>query len=232
MKVQVGVISHKPGKLFERCMESLTRHYAGIDYGLILQLTEGSNAQNWNRLIDRADCDLLAVLEDDTAVLRPLWLFSLVESMKNLDEAGIIMPVETKDGSNPDPGFVRWLDQTSQVHHTYGFCNLFRMEAMQDIRADENLTYFVDIDLAYQIQAKGWQCYCNGHVWMLHGDTAGRMSTNPDIEAMQAVDRAYMERKWQGEALISCSKCGGPLRQAGNVLFCQNENCITLKGEI
>jgi GT2 family glycosyltransferase len=232
MKVQVGVISHKPGKLFERCMESLTRHYAGMDYGLILQLTEGSNAQNWNRLIDRADCDFLLVLEDDTAVLKPLWLSSLVESMKYFDEAGIIMPIKTKDGSTPDADFVQWLDKTSQVHATYGFCNLFRMEAMRDIQADESLDYFVDVDLAYQIQAKGWKCYCNGHVWMLHGDTKGHMSTNPDIEAMQAIEMEYLEQKWKDVGVISCSKCGGPLKQAGNVLFCQNENCITLKGEI
>lgn len=194
MKVQVGVISHKPGDLFERCMESLVRIPAGIDYELKLQLTEGSNAENWNRLMERCDAEFVCVLEDDTAALKPFWLKSLVQTMVDYPACGIVMPVETKDGKEADPGFIRWLNKTQAVEQTYGFCNLIRKKV--GLKADENLKYFVDVDLSYQAMNKGWQCVCNGHVWMLHGSPEGRMSTDAEILKLQEKDHLYMVEKW------------------------------------
>lgn len=196
-KVQVGIISHKPGTMLARCLDSLVRHEAGIDYKLLIQTGPGSNAENWNLLVDRANCEYLCVMEDDTAALRPMWLASLVETMELHPGAAIVMPIETKDGLVPDLGFKQWCDKTSIVPATYGFCNLIRMGA--GLRADEKLTYFVDVDLSNQALAAGWQCYCNGHVWMLHGSKDGRMSADPNIEVLQAIDRAYMESKWSSK---------------------------------
>ena len=68
MQVEVGIISHKPqgNELLERCIQSLIRVNAGVSYNLILQLTPGSYAENWNRLMARANADFVCVLEDDT----------------------------------------------------------------------------------------------------------------------------------------------------------------------
>lgn len=195
MKIQVGVISYKPGEMLQRCLDGLVRVQAGIDYELVLQLTEGSNAENWNRLMERCDADFICILEDDTAPLKPFWLKSLVEPMKTWSDAGIIMPIETKDGQHEDPGFTRWLNTTTEVEQTYGFCNLIRREI--GLKADEKLTYYVDIDLALQARAKGWKCLCNGHVWMLHGNqNGGRMSDDPGIKEVQASDMKYLQEKW------------------------------------
>ena len=199
MKIQVGIISHKPGKLFERCIQGLIQVDAGVDYELLLQLTSGTCAENWNRLYRRMDSDFLCVLEDDTAAIRPMWLKSLVSTMKMYPQCGIVMPIETKDGEHADPGFVPWLNKTIPVAQVFGFCNLIRKGVK--LEADEKLTYFNDIDLGYQAQAQGWQTLCNGHVWMLHGGDEKRLSNAQDIEIFQVKDMQYMAHKWpvQGE---------------------------------
>uniref|UniRef100_A0A6H1ZGM5 Glycosyltransferase n=1 Tax=viral metagenome TaxID=1070528 RepID=A0A6H1ZGM5_9ZZZZ len=194
MNITIGIMSHEPSELLERCLKSLIDIDAGVPYELKLQLTPGTNPENWNRLFAKCNGDLVCMLEDDTAALRPMWLKSLVDTMLRFPDCGLVMPVETKDGIRPDPGFVPWLNKTSQVIQTFGFCNLIRKGI--DLKADENLTYFVDIDLAYQIQQANWKCYCNGHVQMLHGATQGRLSNASDIIEKQREDREYLAKKW------------------------------------
>jgi hypothetical protein len=205
--VEVGILCHKPqgNELLERCLQSLIRVEAGVKYNLILQLDPVSHAENWNRLMERANADFICVLEDDTAALRPFWLRSLVETMYLRPDAAIVMPIETKDGTIPDNGFRPWLDSISPVHSTFGFCNVLRRKA--GLRADENLTYFVDIDLSRQAWENGWSCYCNGHVWLLHGAPTGRV-TSPDkqeegLEEKQKPDRDYLADKWKGKIQFS-----------------------------
>jgi len=197
--LELGIISHKPqdNPLLERCIQSLIRVNAGLQYNLILQLTPGTYAQNWNRLMARVNADFVCIIEDDTAAIKPMWLRSLVRTMAQFRDAAIIMPIETKDHVNPDPGFKQWMDKTVEVHTTFGFCNLVRKEA--GLKADENLeNYFVDIDLAYQARAKGWRTICNGHVWMLHGADEGRVSSpeQDDLEEKQKPYRDYLQKKW------------------------------------
>lgn len=205
MKIQLGIICHEPvnNPLLERCLQSLTRVPAGIEYELLLQLTSGSHAENWNRLVDRCDADFICIMEDDTAALKPFWLKSMIETMLCYKDAGIVMPIETKDGSAPDPGFKRWLDVTLPVASTFAFCNVIRRDV--GLRADENLKWFVDIDLAKQAQHLGWQCYVNGHVWLLHGSPEGRLNS-PDRENLQELQRPcweYFTNKWNGKENVT-----------------------------
>jgi GT2 family glycosyltransferase len=193
MRIQVGILSHNPGEMLERCLRSLIRIPAGIEYELKLQLTEGSNAENWNRLYHSCDADLICMLEDDTAAIRPLWLKSMVETMMFDPNCGVVMPIETKDEINPDPGFKQWMNKTSQIQQVYGFCCLWRR--FEWLKADEKLTYFVDIDNGYQLQRKGYDALCNGHVMMLHGGP-DRLSEDADIVKRQEKDRKYLIEKW------------------------------------
>jgi hypothetical protein len=199
MQVEVGIISHKPqdNELLERCIKSLIRTPAGVPYNLILQFTPGSYAENWNRLMARANAEFVCILEDDTAAIRPMWLRSLAGTMVQHRDAAIVMPIETKDGRHADPGFRAWQDKLTQIPATYGFCNLIRREV--GLEADENLTYFTDVDLAYQAYDKGWTCLCNGHVWLLHGAEEGRMTSpeRDDLDEIQKPDKDYLEEKWK-----------------------------------
>lgn len=193
--VTVGIISHKPGEMLERCLKSLAEIPAGIPYDLKLQAGEGTNAQNWNRLWKKCEgADFICMLEDDTAAIRPMWLLGLVETLRKHPVFGIVMPIETKDGVREDPGYTELLNATTRVAQTYGFCNLIRKGVR--LEADESLTYFVDIDLAFQALEQGWELGCNGHVWMLHGAQNGRLSQAADIEAKQEKDKLYLQRKW------------------------------------
>ena len=196
IRIDLGIISHKPGPMLERCLQSLIAIPAGVSYRLLLQLTPGTNSENWNRLFKRCEADFICILEDDTAAIRPFWLKSMVETMLTYPQAGIVMPVETKDGMYSDLGFRQWLNKTVMVDQTFGFCNLIRKGVQ--LEADENLTYFVDIDLAYQARAKGWHCLCNGHVWLLHGSPEkDRLSDMVDLREKQEKDRLYLAEKWQ-----------------------------------
>lgn len=198
MKVEVGIISHDPGALLERCLESLVRFPAGLEYKLVLQLTAGSNAENWNRLRSKMNGDLLCIMEDDTAVIRPNWLKSLVETMMIHEKCGILMPIETKDGETPDPGFEMWMNKTQIIEQSYGFCNLIRKEVK--IEADEKMEYFVDSDLSFQARVLGWDVMCNGHVLMLHGGD-DRLSTVNGIDEKQEKDKKYISDKWRPQVV-------------------------------
>lgn len=203
MKVTVGIISHKPGVMLERCLQSLVDIPAGIHFDLKVQISEGTNPQNWNRLWEKCTGDLVCMLEDDTAPLKPMWLKSLVQTMQDATDAGLVMPIETKDGTLADQGFVQWLNRTSEIPQSYGFCNLIRRDL--PLRADESLTYFVDIDLARQVQECGARLICNGHVWMLHGDPAGgRLSNAENIRETQAKDMEYLHGKW-GQRILKAA---------------------------
>lgn len=198
--VEVGVISYKPqdNELLERCLQSLIRISAGVPYNLILQLTQGTYAENWNRLMERANADFVCVLEDDTAAMRPMWLRSMARTLQQNRDCGIVMPIETKDGRVPDPGFKQWLDKVSYLDRTYGFCNLIRNNI--GLEADPNLgNYFIDIDLANQALFNNYKLLCNGHVWLLHGASEGRVSSpeQDDLVEKQKPAREYFQHKWE-----------------------------------
>jgi GT2 family glycosyltransferase len=200
LSVELGIISHAPAEneLLERCIQSLIRIPAGVKFNTILQFTPGTYAENWNRLMDRVNADFVCIIEDDTAALKPMWLRSMLRVMMQVRDCAIVMPIETKDGRNPDPGFVRWLDKVMTVQATFGFCNLIRKEA--GLRADEALgNYFVDTDLTNQAYEKGWRAVCCGHVWMLHGAEEGRVSSpeQTDLEEKQKSAREYFKKKWK-----------------------------------
>lgn len=194
MKIDVGIISHKPGPLLDRCITGLIEKEAGIKYNLLLQISEGTVTQNWNRLIDRCKGDFICILEDDTVPIHNYWLRNMVDTMTLYEECAIVMPIETKDGTYADPGFTKWMNKQSIVTETYGFCNLIRRDV--GLRADENLTYFHDIDLSNQAIAKGHICICNGFVMMQHGGP-DRMSNAPDIMTKQSKDKDYLAAKWR-----------------------------------
>lgn len=196
MKITVGVYTHNPGAMLERCLKSLIDVPAGMAYDLKLQIGPGSCAENWNAIWEKGrDADFLCIIEDDTAAIKPFWLRSLVDAMMVYPRCGLMMPIETKDGMYPDPGFRAWMNKIVPVPAAYGFCNLFRRKEL-DLRSDVELAYFNDIDLAYQVQAQGRECMAQGHVMLLHGDpTTDRISNAPD-EERQAQDREYLERKW------------------------------------
>jgi GT2 family glycosyltransferase len=201
-KVTVGIISHKPGEMLERCVRHLcnVKEYpAGVPFDVKLQLTEGSHAENWNRLMERCETDFVCVLEDDTAPLQPFWLATMLNVMERNPIAAIVMPIETKDAETkePDPGFKKWRDVTVTVPVTYAFCNLVRRSC--GLVADEKLNYFVDVDLALQSTSKGFVNIVSGHVLMLHGtQNGGRMSDDAEKRSRQRVDSAYMAQKWPG----------------------------------
>jgi hypothetical protein len=196
-KVQVGIICHDPidNREFEKCLTAMANHNAGVEFDLLLQLTEGKHAVNWNRLIDRADADFICVVEDDMTVMSDLWLLSMLKTMALFPEAALVMPILTKDGVNPWEGFEHLLGKTAPVPIIYTFFNMVRLEA--GLRADENLTYFVDVDLTYQAQRKGFQTLCNGHFMTWHHEGPGSLSIAGDLKEIQVKDRAYLANKWK-----------------------------------
>lgn len=194
MKIQVGVISHKQGPMLERCLNSLIKVTAGIDYELILQLEKGTHSDNWNRLFSRFDADFICILEDDAAAIMPNWLKGLIEIMVSQPEIGIVMPIESKDGVRADPGFLRWMNAVTNINELYGFCNVIRKGV--DIICDDHVVYFADQDLGLQAMKKGWKLAAYGHTMILHGDAdSGRISNKPDEERQKA-DAAYFQKKW------------------------------------
>lgn len=196
MKVQIGIICHDPlnNEPLEKCLDALARFDAGIQFELLCQFTEGSHPQNWNRLVDRADADVICILEDDIAVMNHLWLLALSRTMWTYPRAGLVMPILTKDGKDAWQGFEGWIDKTIPVPQIFTFCNMVRLKA--GLRADENLTYFVDTDLTLQAHAAGYETLCNGHVWAWHHLDDKSLSEAPDKLEIQAKDKAYLAEKW------------------------------------
>jgi ribosomal protein S24E len=194
-KVNVGIISAEPSNdALERILNAFCRHYAGVEYDLKLQLAEGSLAANWNRLMDRCEADFVCVLQGAIPI-RSMWLYSLLDVMQRHPDCAIVMPIETQDGANPSPGFLPWLDKTATVGATYGFCNLIRKSA--GLRADENLTYFVDIDLARQSIHNGFVNICNGHVWMQHENSKSPNASDiAECRKTKQADNDYLRKKW------------------------------------
>jgi hypothetical protein len=140
--------------------------------------------------------DFVCILEDDTAALRPFWLKSMIETMAMYPKCGMLMPVESKDGINPDQGFLQWMNGHYKIQNIYGFCNLIRKGV--NIVADEKMTYFTDIDNGYQAASQGWDLMINGHVMMRHGSDVlhDRLSGKADILEKQKKDTEYLKQKW------------------------------------
>jgi len=169
MNVVIGIASRQENPLLKRCVESVANTDAGIPFELRVELgsffTRGEKRQ---RIFTRAKKDgtqYVCILEDDTVILQPGWLASLVIPCVAEPTVGMVNPLESKDGTYPG-GVPEVQNVLTESVKLYGFCILYNMA--WDPAYDPLVTHLDDLGMSLLCRSKGYRLALTGHTTVQH----------------------------------------------------------------
>lgn len=171
MHVLAGVVSRQgPDKnpLLKRLLESLQK----IDPGLpaVVQVEVGpefTKGEKRQRLFTSArarGCDYACVLEDDTEILHAGWLAQLVSAALAVDGAGIVNPLESRDGVTVVNATAK--GRVIEGRLCFGFCMLYSLAWAP--AQDPRITFLDDLAMSLQCRAKGYRLVVCGKTMVRH----------------------------------------------------------------
>jgi hypothetical protein len=171
MHVLVGAVSrHGPDRnpLLKRLVESLTKVEPGIPAVLQFEIGEEyTKTEKRQRLFVSArsrNAPFCCVLEDDTEILQAGWLKALVNTALHVDGAGIVNPLESKNGVsilNPQAK-----GRIIEAPNLFGFCMLYNLAWAP--RCDPRITFLDDLAMCLQCRAAGYRLVLCGAATVLH----------------------------------------------------------------
>ena len=172
MNVAVGIASRigpQDNPLLKRCMESLQKVDAGMPFEFRLELghffTRGEKRQRVFAYAKQRNFKYVCILEDDTVILQPGWLYSMIATFVADPTVGMLNPLETKDGTFPGgPENVRGI--VSEGVKMYGFCIVYAMD--WDPMYDPKVTHLDDLGMSLLCRSKGRRLAICGHTTLQH----------------------------------------------------------------
>jgi GT2 family glycosyltransferase len=159
-------------------------------------------AKAWNRGIDVAKGEYIAVVNNDV-VVPPKWSESLIEVLDTHKNAGMVCPMtltvikdlyfkyellEDFDKSFQNPfKLIKFKDIV------YGEFCVFKKEALDNIGGYCELYKYAhaeDLEICFQLFQKGWDIYIDPRVFVYH---QGCATHNPDIVDMVTINKADID---------------------------------------
>ena len=171
MHVLVGAVSrHGPDRnpLLKRLVESMQKVDPGIP--AIIQVEIGpdyTKAEKRQRLFVSArarGCRFACVLEDDTELIQAGWLQALVSAAILVDGAGIVNPLESRDGATILNPVAK--GRILEAPNLYGFCMLYSLDWAP--RVDPRITFLDDLEMSLQCRAAGYRLAVCGRATVRH----------------------------------------------------------------
>ena len=172
MNVAIGIASRvgpKDNPLLKRCIESITSTDPGIPFEMRIEtggpFTRGEKRQRIFNWAKQNNVQFVCILEDDTEMIQPGWLLSLVIPCISEPMVGMVNPLESRNGTYPG-GAPNVQNIVREAVTMFGFCILYNM--VWDPVYDPMVTHLDDLGMALLCRSKGYRLAITGHTTVRH----------------------------------------------------------------
>jgi hypothetical protein len=210
---EIAIFMARIGPMHHQQLASLANTLC--DFDLIYRYGPGTAHENINEVIDRSTSRYLCICDDDVEFLDPHWLTTLINVLKEFEEAGMVVPVELKTEETRNI-YVKngWCEEVPKpdfdvMGQTWlpGYVMLFDRERVPELRSDEDIpgpSGMSDLDLSLQVRSIGMKCALTSRTVVYHPtkpldkDWRERWSIvqEDDLPELNRQQIMYMADKW------------------------------------